>query len=208
MLRRHEYTAIHNCETDDFDDNCNTIHPIDSSNSTFLNIMNRLFYLWVFKILKIQTLDSHNVPKLPSYLNTQNSYRKWQNVYNQRSEKQQSVSTLSMLYHTEKQNIITILFGFCYALVLVLFLCWFIFKQYVWPLMEKINDNATNQLANTVIVAMILFILVSTKTLLLVYSRDKIYDMRARIASNLYLYIYEKVRQFWLRRIAKSASPD
>ena len=110
-------------------------HPLDTLTS-FYRVISQLFNLWVFKIVKIGSLNLESIPNLPLKLTSKHAYQKWKNVYNDRKINGRSTKTLSMIWNTKKWEFILMFTLLIIGYSLDIFLS-FIFKNNLWSEFKK-----------------------------------------------------------------------
>ena len=80
----------------------NKKHPLESELSIWNQILNKLFYFWIFKIIQKGKLTNNDVPNLPSEISANIAYKQWENIYNERKQQNLSTSTLWNIYICKK----------------------------------------------------------------------------------------------------------
>eukprot|EP01084_Bolivina_argentea_P008012 14996_1 len=146
MFRRksRQYEKTNSIDIDDETDGIP--HPLDS-NSFYLKILHWLFHIWVFRLVTIcskPNLDTNDLPKLPQYQTVSYSYKNWNKIYDERKNENLSTTTLSMIYHTEKRLMITLLIFMPVATCILSYIIFVIAQSCLWPLFNNDNMKANN----------------------------------------------------------------
>eukprot|EP01084_Bolivina_argentea_P242118 406274_1 len=164
------------------DENHDQVH---SESSILDQILNGAFYSWIFKFVSMKTVDFEYLPDLPPTSTTHVAYANWQRIFRQQKHQNKSTSTTSMIYHTERYEIIKIIILVIVAYMNLL-IVYMIFTTYLWP-----SFNSTD-IINISKYTLIIFFFFTAKSILSSRVMYIIALLRIRVEACLWRNVYEK----------------
>eukprot|EP01083_Nonionella_stella_P000685 1946_1 len=166
-------------------------HALDSP-SICVKLANHSLFLWIFKELKLKVIEFADITSMPNNIKVTHSYAIWRTIYNQRQHNNLSISTKSLIYHTQKHSIHLIIF---LQLVATLYagLIFYIFRHYLAATFYAINDSNRSTLMNDVVYYAVLILIIATlKSLFTSYCWSTSTKMQGQIVSSILMSIYNK----------------
>eukprot|EP01084_Bolivina_argentea_P297089 511753_1 len=159
--------------------------------------INNLFHVWVFRFIRLGSLDFDDLPQIlmPAEVNVniEIALKHWDKTKQERMENNLSSSTISIIYHTEKDQILKLcLLGMIQTILI--FIAYFIFQYYLWNSFNKINSTNFNELIGYISFHSFgIFILFCIKSFIASYVTRQTSLMIARVTCSLSLSVYNKI---------------
>eukprot|EP01084_Bolivina_argentea_P260996 440921_1 len=161
-------------------------HPEDSPSVCF-RIINFIVPFWVINLIKLKDVQHYDIKSVPKSLKPESTFNKWKS-----SEIVGKNSTLSMIYLTQKILIFKSII-LCISIAIVTSLVYYIFITKIYGTFQSINtENFDVLIPYIAFYAFVIFLLMTTKSILGRHVFDTAHRIRMQTISNLYMAIYER----------------